>query len=1611
MIDAGNRYKVLEKLGEGGMGSVWLVEDATRGRQVALKALAGQAGMDEATFLGFKQEFRTMAKLRHPNTCEVFDYGRLPDGTPYYTMEVVPGTGLDERPVSQAELPSILRQLGLALGYIHQQGFVHCDVKPENIRIKPDGTVKLMDFGLIELAGQTPTAIKGTIAYLAPEMVKLDRLDQRADLYGLGAVTYHLLTGRPPFEGSNPVEVLRAHLSQPPRPLRELTPDVSPLFERVVLKLLAKEPASRYASAYDMLAALGLEVDEGMGASLLASAFVGRGGELAKLIDALNAVDKGQGQTVWVTGPAGAGKSRLLTEFRFAVQLEELPFLQGTCADDPAPYGAFLDILRGLLPLAREACPQVLLEHTPLLSKLMPELADGRPAPSMEPKEEKTALQAAFTHLILQATAAKGGVVALDNWDQADALSVETLNYLARNAADKPLLIVCAARTAKVPGLPLLPLDAMATGEMIRSMLGVDDLPAGLVAQAHELTGGNPQLIGNLLEHLQRVGSLGRSRGRWQLPEAIAPEDLPGDIQDLLLDRLASLSPEALRVCELAAVNGQPIGVAMASAILGMEDDTLFDALDEAAQARVLEAGERGYMFGDAALRAAVYDRIPVETRLRLHRELAVQLETRMGEQGTSLGDLTLLARHFLAASPDGASDLAGRAIRYALDAGGKNLDIFALDLAQDLLTAGLALVDGRKVAEVWEETRCDYLNLLATVAHWRYDLEKANQYLSAGIPLAEKLGDKARLLEMVVTQAKNGSLSGTGARISEAIKGFERAIELADELGNARTAARARVNMGRCLFFQGSFTRAREVFSVAAERAKAADLTSWYASSLCFLGYLEVAAGGSTREQGFGHITEAIELQERIGDKGGVEYSYNLLFEVQLQAGKLKDAQESARRNTALAKELGIQDDYVIGVLNQSIVALELGNLWRALDLAGQCATLAKELDHKQALPIGGAVLALVLLHRGDYAKGVEQLRAAEQLARETSNYVYSIVLPFVVEGWLLLGEIQEALNAAQEGLFMLRSMDDTGAHVRLSTYLAEIHSRMGQSDVARDFADRAIQAAIDADAKGSLARGLFAKAMLLRKDQPDEARKAADQAAGVCSVIGADLLSCRTALVQGELAAAGGYPEATGFYQAALTLAEQAGEPQFRALALFGLSQVTAGEGASTMLLDAQKTLRGLGDELEPEARARFLAQPDLQRVMEKIPGITTESPLASPEASQLTLERLQRVSLDLQNVAGQYGVLFKEWTAKSQQLEMLNDLARQINETLQIDAVLDQVVRLTLEITKAERGFVLLRDEEEPDKLICRAAFNQFGRAIAHERSSMSVSQKVLATGQALAIMDATTNEEFQSSKSIMALNLRTLMCVPLQAKGKSLGVLYVDSQAVVTTFSDKDLDLLKAIASHASVAIENATLYSTLNQRAAELERALEMYRKADYEASTDALTGLRNRRFFLDQAARELDISRRYKRAMSLLLVDVDHFKRINDTYGHAVGDRVLVAVADALAKAARTCDLPARYGGEEFVVLCPDTDAPGAMILAERFRKALASIEVVDVEGRPIRGVTATLGVSGLAAGDKDAAAILGRADAALYHGKATGRDRVVAWSEELSGEEASPKA
>lgn len=223
----------------------------------------------------------------------------------------------------------------------------------------------------------------------------------------------------------------------------------------------------------------------------------------------------------------------------------------------------------------------------------------------------------------------------------------------------------------------------------------------------------------------------------------------------------------------------------------------------------------------------------------------------------------------------------------------------------------------------------------------------------------------------------------------------------------------------------------------------------------------------------------------------------------------------------------------------------------------------------------------------------------------------------------------------------------------------------------------------------------------------------------------------------------------------------------------------------------------------------------------------------------------------------------------------------------------------------------------------------------------------------------------------------------LALPLATDGAAFGVLYVPGDAAAAGPA-------RGLAPLAAAALDLGRLRAVLQRQGQALAEAQALYRQAAREAGTDALTGLANRRSFMEHAERQTAIATRYGAPYAVLLIDVDRFKACNDAHGHAAGDEVLKLVAQVLTRSIRQPDLAARYGGEEFVILCPNTDARKAALLAERVRRAIAAGEL---PGLP--RVTASLGVATYHAGDDHVAAVIDRADRALYRAKRGGRDRV----------------
>jgi serine/threonine-protein kinase len=313
-----NNYEVVEQIGEGGMGAVYMARHPFIDRKVAVKVLRATLANDPSVVQRFFNEAKAANAIRHPNIIDILDVGLLPDGrTPYLIMELLEGENVSQRlkrgVLTADEAISIAVQTTSAVTAAHAQGIIHRDLKPENLFLARDPRtgkeeVKVLDFGIAKLRGpisgdgvRTQTgALMGTPPYMSPEQCRgiSDEVDQRTDVYALGIILYEMLCGAPPFVGEGFGDVLVQHLTRPPEPPRMRNPAIPPALERVILRALAKTAAERYASMADLQAAL-----EGREVPLPETAFVPTTSE--KLAIAATTVLPFQRQTTTLSANAG----------------------------------------------------------------------------------------------------------------------------------------------------------------------------------------------------------------------------------------------------------------------------------------------------------------------------------------------------------------------------------------------------------------------------------------------------------------------------------------------------------------------------------------------------------------------------------------------------------------------------------------------------------------------------------------------------------------------------------------------------------------------------------------------------------------------------------------------------------------------------------------------------------------------------------------------------------------------------------------------------------------------------------------------------------------------------------------------------------------------------------------------------------------------------------------------------------------------------------------------------------------------------------------------------------------------------------------------------------
>lgn len=641
------RYRLLEQLGQGGAGVIYKAEDEQLKRIVALKVLHADGGMAADKLERFRSEARSVARLNHPNIVTLYDYAEQ-EARPYLVMEYVPGQDLWALDNSYAPnlMPfslslSIIDGILAALEYSHAHQVIHRDLKPENVMITPEGLVKVMDFGLARVQGQSRLTqeglVAGTASYLAPELALGEPGDHRADLYALGVMMYELVAGRLPFSGDDPLTVISQHIHAPVVPPQRFNPHISDDLQAIILKLMSKHASERYATADEVrqdLAPLlayftgsppapSVQSEPGPLVGLDSTSthqaildrisrgkMVGREAELAELKrrwDLVRRSEPGVEPVLLIAGESGIGKTRLLRELQVYAGLRDGYVLRGTAREDDAgtPYTLFANALRNYVrdqpveALRRQAPGFVAGEVVKLAPQLAEKLGYIPPNPSLGPEAERARLLEQVTRFLLNMARERPTLLLLDDLHFSDPGSLDLLEMLARHAFGSSLLIAGAYRDVAVGDsnpvnhhiavlastdltyrIPLQRLPESAVRQMLEALLG-DPVSEEFVRAINDATEGNPLFVEEVIKSLALDGQIVLRAGHWQ-QRTTGHLNVPGSIKSVLGGRFQRIKKSTLELLQLAATIGRNFSLDLLAAASPYGEDIIERAIEEA---------------------------------------------------------------------------------------------------------------------------------------------------------------------------------------------------------------------------------------------------------------------------------------------------------------------------------------------------------------------------------------------------------------------------------------------------------------------------------------------------------------------------------------------------------------------------------------------------------------------------------------------------------------------------------------------------------------------------------------------------------------------------------------------------------------------------------------------------------------------------------------------------------------------------------------------------------------------------------------------------------------------------------------------------------------------
>ena len=998
-------YRLETPIGRGGTGTVYRATQLRLERDVALKVLAPDLADDVLARDRFLRESTLAASLEHPNIVPIYDAGES-EGVCYIAMRYVAGSDLQamirrHRRLAPETAISILAQVAGALEAAHAVRLIHRDVKPSNVLLSEQQDAQrsphawLGDFGLSKRLGDStvsPTERPlGTVHYMAPEQIRGERLNARADIYSLGCLLYQCLTGEVPFPRDSEVAVLYAHLEAPPPRITERRPELPTAIDDVIESALAKAAADRPASAVELADAAATALagkpvsrpplsgsTKAPRAAVTAASrrrtVVGRLAESELLVSALDGGIAGEGGVVLLAGEAGIGKTTLARGLSDQAEQRGVPVVWGIglSAEAAPPYWHWIQVVSAIAdwPEAGDLFGSI-GTRAGWLRMIAPDLEiDGREVDRTGVAEGRFHVYDAVLALLRAAAARSPLAVVLDDLHAADEASLLALSFISHSIGDDRILIVGTNRDVDIDRGPrtipelnelVRPLHSIAVeglgrGEVRRLIeLRQSVVPAqAAVTRIHEVTAGNPLFITELLSLLD-IGELQDDRA---LVSSTLP--LPAGVRDAIAARLSVLSQKARQVLDLASVAGERFRATIIAAAGSTSGPELLELLDDSVRlglVRTLDEPSDAYAFRHGLIQATLYDALGASTRAAYHDAVGKALER---GYGTSSGEaLAEVAHHFLEAAAIHDSD---RAVQYATRAGDRAVATYAYDQAVSLYERALAFcpADG--------DRRLTLLQSLGEAQTRAGDTDGARATLKVAADVALARGDAVALGHATLALGIWGLTAGYDA---ELVGLAERAVEHLADSDDVGLLARAKGFLAAALHWSDQLDRrmalADEALALArSEHERLVNRESAQTLAYVLSRYLLARWGPDSGRDDMGISEELIALSQELGDSELEVLARNWRISVLLELGRFAIVDQEIARVSQMAEELRQPRAMVFQPLQHAIRAGGAGRFEDAERLNAESGRIGQNVHGSAAEVAGVAQLVMLRLLQG---------------------------------------------------------------------------------------------------------------------------------------------------------------------------------------------------------------------------------------------------------------------------------------------------------------------------------------------------------------------------------------------------------------------------------------------------------------------------------------------------------------------------------------------------------------------------------------------------------------------------------------------------------------------